>query len=162
MTFCRAYRTVNYKPRLIAEIAVTLVMAVGTVLLLTTSTGRNLPSFMLYGALIIGFYFLVKLLRILSNLLKVKDDDVSRSKREFAFDETGFVFGPVGPDGKLIHTIWTDIDKVLITDGVIYISAMQRRHFASVDENKLVKGNWVDLIELIEGHMEKRRVKHFK
>ena len=160
VAFCRAYRTINYKPRFFIELILTVLMVAAAVLLLTTDKGRQLPAFFLYGTLLIGIYLLVKLLRIWSNVSKIQDDDMKRGEREFAFDERGFVFGPVGAEGKMLDTTWNDIDKVLIGDGIIYISAMQRRHFAAVDSNKLVRGSWDDLIGIIDDHMEKRRVKH--
>lgn len=158
VAFRRVYRGKNLKVRAGIELGIMALCVIMLVFLLATPAGREMPVFMLYLASMVGIFLVVKFIRTILMVKRVKPGTPDKAMREFYFDETGYTFGPMDADGTIIETKWPEVDKVYITDGVIFISAMHKRHWAAIDRNLLVEGKWEDLVALIKKSLPRNKI----
>ena len=158
VAFNRVYHAKNLKARVAAE-AVLLAVSVAVALTFwfSRSTMAN-STYIMYAFIIVAAVLIARLLRALLNRSRIKPADPSRAEREYIFREDGFMFGPVNETGELLSTRWGDIDRVYVTDGVLYFLCMSRKHWAAVDRRLMVNGDWNELIEHVMAHVPRFKV----
>lgn len=154
----RSFKSRNFKLRLGVEFALMVISVIAMVLLLGTEIGRSMPVVLFYLDLIIGIFTTVHIIKALIKALRIKPGDEMNTDREFYFDEIGFSFGPLDSDGTMIGTKWSEFDAVYLTENVMYILCMHKRHWAAVDSALMVDGSWEELVELVRAHVEPKKM----
>ena len=134
VAFNRMYHSANVKKRVTIELIIMAVSAVIAAVIWFSGTALRYSSSI--------FYFFVILAAVLLIRKRIKPSDPSRALREFTFAEDGFTFGPINDSGELLKTRWGDFDRVYISDKVIYMLCMSRKHWAALDRRLLVTGEW--------------------
>lgn len=149
VAFNRMYHSANVKRRVTIELVIMAVSAVIAAALWFSGTSMKYSTYLLYLFLIIAVVFLARYLRAVLVRSRIKPSDPKRAEREFMFDESGFSFGPINDSGELMMTRWGDVDRVYITEGVMYLLCMSRKHWAAIDKRLIVEGDWDSLIALV-------------
>lgn len=158
VAFFRMYSARDFKKRFTIEMGALAFFAIASLIIWLSGSDAHFLVYVFFFTVILAVYFFVRLLRAAMVALRVKKGDESLSERMFVFDERGFTFGPLDEAGKMIETRWRDVDRVYLTDGILYILAMGRRHWAAVDKRLIANGTWDELLSLIRKNLPKRQI----
>ncbi len=158
VAFNRVYHANNLKKRLTVELSILAVCVIAALSFWFSKTTMANSTYIMYAFIIIAAVFLARFLRALLNRSRIKPTDAKRAEREYIFRGDGFMFGPVNEVGELLTTRWGDIDRVYVTDKVIYFMCMSRKHWAAVDRSLMVNGEWNELIDLVMANVPRFKV----
>ena len=158
VAFNRMYHSANVKKRVTIELIIMAVSAVIAAVIWFSGTALRYSIYIFYFFVILAAVLLARFLRVLLIRKRIKPSDPSRARREFTFAEDGFTFGPMNDSGELLKTRWGDFDRVYISDKVIYMLCMSRKHWAALDRRLLVTGEWESLIELFKAKLPRHKL----
>lgn len=158
VAFNRVYHSKNLKLRVGVELAILAACVVAALSFWFSKTSMANSTYIMYAFIILAAIFLARILRALLNRSRIKPADAKRADREYIFRDDGFMFGPVNESGELLTTRWGDVDRVYVTDDVLYFLCMSRKHWAAVDRKLMVNGGWDELIAHVMAHVPRFKV----
>ena len=158
VAFNRVYHSGNLKCRVAVELAILAACVVAALVMWFSKTSMANSTYIMYALMAVAAIFLARFLRALMNRSRIKPTDAKRSEREYVFQNDGFMFGPIDESGELLSTRWGDVDRVYVTENVIYFMCMSRKHWAAVDKKLMVSGEWNELIEHVMAHVPRFKV----
>lgn len=158
VAFNRMYHSANVKKRVTVELAVMAVCAAIAAAIWFSGTTLRYSTYIFYFFVLVAVVLLARFLRALLIRKRIRPGDPSRAQREFTFAEDGFTFGPMNDSGELLKTRWGDFDRVYISDRVIYMLCMSRKHWAALDRRLLVAGDWDALVELFKARLPRHKI----
>ena len=158
VAFNRVYHAKNLKAKLAVELAILAASVIAVMALWFSKSTMANSTYIMYAFMILGAIFLARFLRALLNRSRIKPADAKRAEREYIFRGDGFMFGPVNDSGELLTTRWGDIDRVYVTDRVLYFLCMSRKHWAAVDRKLIENGDWNELIDLVMANVPRFKV----
>ena len=158
MAFNRVYHATNLKMRVGIEMALLVICLIAALALWFSKTSMANSTYVMYAFIIVAAVLLGRVLRALLNRSRIKPADEKCADREYIFRDDGFMFGPVNEMGELLTTRWGDIDRVYVSDSIIYFLCMSRKHWAAVDKKLMVDGDWNELIEHVMAHVPRFKV----
>lgn len=158
VAFNRMYHSANLKKRVGTELIIMAACAVTALIIWLSGTTLRYSTYIFYFFVLVAVVLLARFLRALLIRRRIKPGDPSRAQREFSFAEDGFTFGPMNDSGELLKTRWGDFDGVYISDRIIYMLCMSRKHWAALDRRLLVKGEWDALIELFRAKLPRHKL----
>lgn len=159
VAFNRMYHSANVKRRVAIELALMAAFAAAAVIVWVSEATFSYSTYVFYALALVAVVLLARFVRALMVRRRIKpNDDPGRAAREFIFEEDGFSFGPTNEAGDMLKTRWGDIDRIYVTERVIYFMCMSRKHWAAVDRKLLVSGEWDELIKLVSGKVPKFKI----
>ncbi len=158
VAFNRMYHSANLKKRVTIELVIMAVCAAIAAVIWFSGTTLKYSTYIFYFFVLMAVVLLARFLRALLIRKRTKPGDPSRAQREFTFADDGFTFGPMNDSGELLKTRWGDFDRVYISDKVIYMLCMSRKHWAALDRRLLVAGEWDALIALFKAKLPRHKL----
>ena len=158
VAFNRMYHAGNIKRRVAIELLLGLACLAGAIFMWYNGSGAKYYNYAMFCLVLIAAVFYARILRAVLARRRIKPNDPSRADREFVFGEDGFMFGPVNESGEMLKTRWGDFDRVYVTNDIIYLLCMSRKHWAAIDKKLFVSGTWEDLIALIRTKIPKAKI----
>ena len=158
VAFNRVYHSANVKRRVAIELAIAALSAAAAVTVWFTGAGVKNSTYIFYGFLIFTVIFAARYARAALNRRRIKPSDPKRAEREFMFDDTGFMFGPINDEGESVTNRWGDVDRAYITKDVVYFLCMSRKNWAAIDRKLIVSGEWDELIALVKNNLPRFKI----
>lgn len=158
VAFNRMYHSANLKKRVTIELVIMAVCAAIAAIIWFSGSTISYSTYIFYFFVLMAVVLLARFLRALLIRRRIRPGDPSRAQREFVFADDGFTFGPMNDSGELLKTRWGDFDRVYISDKVIYMLCMSRKHWAALDRRLLVAGEWDALIELFRAKLPRHKL----
>ena len=158
VAFNRVYRSANIRRRVAVELTIAALGAIAAAVVWFAAGSVKNSSYVFYGFLILTVIFGARYARAALNRRRIKPSDPKRAEREFMFDDSGFMFGPINDAGESVTNRWGDVDRAYITGDVLYFLCMSRKNWAAVDRKLIVSGEWNELVALVKKSLPRFKI----